>query len=190
VFEKESAGLQPVLERDHTDRNDLPCGVEIVRLTSHADSRGVFTEVFRDEWPAGIRPVQWNLVHSNANVLRGVHVHRRHEDYLVAASGRIHVGLCDLRSDSPTFLSSVVIELVPDPLRAIRIPVGVAHGFYFPAPSIHLYAVSQTWDPSDELGCRWNDPSLPIPWSIRDPHLSERDRSLPSLADLLRELDR
>jgi len=50
---------------------------------------------------------------------------------------------------------------------------------------VHIYAVSHYWDVDDELGCRWNDPDLEIPWSPEDPLLSPRDADLPSLAELM-----
>ena len=68
--------------------------------------------------------------------------------------------------------------------RALVIPVGVAHGFYFHEPSIHVYAVSHEFDPADELGCRWYDPTLEIAWPCTDPLISARDRELGSLSEL------
>ena len=55
---------------------ELPLGVELHHMKTHADDRGTFTEIFRDEWNVGTTPVQWNVVHSNPNVFRGVHVHK------------------------------------------------------------------------------------------------------------------
>ncbi len=166
----------------------VPQYVEIVSLDSHRDTRGSLSEIFRDEWPTGIRPVQWNLVHSEAGVLRGVHVHQRHFDYLTVVAGRMTVGLCDLRRTSPTYRSATAIELTANPAQALLIAPGVAHGFHCAEPVIHLYGVTHYWDPEDELGCRWSDPELGIPWSIQNPVLSARDAGLPSLARLVEQL--
>lgn len=51
-----------------------------------------------------------------------------------------------------------------------------------------MYAVSRYFDSSDELGCRWDDPDLAIPWRVSAPSISPRDMALPTLADLLGEL--
>jgi dTDP-4-dehydrorhamnose 3,5-epimerase len=166
----------------------LPQGVELRALEPHADDRGRFTELFREEWGAGVAPVQWNAVTSEAGVLRGVHVHVRHDDYLVVHAGTATVGLCDLRADSPTSGLATCVEMTGEEPAGLAIPHGVAHGFYFHEPSLHIYAVSRYWDPSDELGCRWDDPDLGIPWPQPDARLSPRDAALPSLADLRREL--
>ncbi len=129
-------------------------------------------------------PVQWNAVHSSANVLRGVHVHRRHADYLTLVSGAATIGLHDLRPASPTEGEGRIVELAAAAPSALVIPQGVAHGFYFHEPSIHVYAVSHEFDPADELGCRWDDPALGIAWPCTEPEISNRDGSLGSLNEL------
>lgn len=164
----------------------LPIGVSLVPLTPHPDDRGVFTELFRASWETGVAPVQWNSVRSDSNVLRGVHVHRRHADYLTLVAGRATIGLHDLRYDSSTEALGTTVELDATTPSALVIPVGVAHGFYFHEPSIHVYAVSHEFDPADELGCRWDDPGLAIAWPCTGPLISPRDRDLGSLSDLRR----
>lgn len=164
----------------------LPHGVELRALTPHADSRGVFTELFRDSWALDIAPAQWNVVRSEPNVLRGVHAHWRHADYLTVVAGRATIGLHDLREGSPTEGLGATVELAEDAPRALTIPTGVAHGFYFHGPSIHVYAVSHEWDPADELGCRWDDPELAIEWPSTEPAISDRDRELGPLSELRR----
>lgn len=160
--------------------------VRIIALDPHPDHRGVFTEICRDHWLGGSKPVQWNLVHSTAGVLRGVHVHRRHFDYLTLVSGRMTLGLCDLRESSPTFRRAAALPVTPS--GAVWIPPGVAHGFYFEEPSIHIYAVTHYWDTRDEFGCHWADPGLAIPWDVREPVISARDSELPPLSLLLEQL--
>ena len=167
----------------------LPAGVEVHALRPYADERGVFTELLREEWGLA-RPVQWNAVRSEAGVLRGVHLHPRHDDYLTVVAGRASVGLHDLRPASATSGRSTVVELDAERPAAIVIPHGVAHGFLFHSPSIHVYAVSHTWDPDDELGCRWDDPELGISWPETPSSVSDRDLALPSLAGLAATLAR
>ena len=162
----------------------LPEGVELHRLEPHADTRGVFTELYRDSWGLPVAPVQWNVVRSGANVFRGVHAHTRHLDYLTIIAGRATIGLHDLRDGSPTEGLGAAIEFVGDEPAAISIPTGVAHGFYFHEPSLHVYAVSREWDPADEMGCRWDDAALDISWPCENPVLSGRDQELGSLNEL------
>ena len=167
----------------------LPSGVTVRQLQPHGDERGVFTELFRSSWDVGVAPVQWNAVRSEPNVLRGIHAHARHSDYLTVPFGRAVVGLHDLRADSPTAGMPATVELSGNAPSGLSIPPGVAHGFYFLEPSLHVYAVSHEWDPDDELGCRWDDPDLGIEWPCRDPVLSERDALLGQLSALAEALN-
>lgn len=162
----------------------LPQGVELVSLTPHSDERGTFTELFRDEWALGVAPTQWNAVRSDAGVLRGVHAHLSHADYLTVPLGEATIGLRDLRPASPTHGLSTTVQLGSDHPAALTIPPGVAHGFLFHAPSLHVYAVSHYWDKADELGCRWDDGGLEIPWPAEPRLVSSRDAGLGTLAQL------
>jgi dTDP-4-dehydrorhamnose 3,5-epimerase len=160
-------------------------GVKLIDLEPNPDARGALTEVCRHTWLAGREvPVQWDAVRSEAGVLRGLHWHNRRYDYLVPVLGRIVVGLVDLRAGSPTESSAEVVEVMAE-RGAVVIPTGVGHGFWSPEPTIAMYAITEYWDPDDELGVRWDDPALGIPWpeEIVDPLLSERDAALPPLAD-------
>ena len=163
----------------------LPIGVVIRDLQPHPDDRGVFTEFHRDEWRAGPRLVQWNAVRSHTDVLRGVHVHRAHWDRIVLLDGVMLLALHDLRSDSPTHGMSVVAELRGEAPRAASIPPGVAHGFFYPVPSLHVYAVSQYFDPTDELGCRFDSPELGFKWPTTTPRLSKRDAEAGSYDEMV-----
>lgn len=166
----------------------LPHDLRLSPLAPHRDDRGSFLELFREEWETGVHPVQWNAVDSERGVLRGVHVHPRHDDYLIVVRGSATVGLRDLRDDSPTAGAAACVELSAEEPAAISIPHGVAHGFYFTRPSTHIYAVSSYWNMADELGCRWDDPGLEIPWAQREAQISPRDAGLPTLEILLDEL--
>ena len=57
------------------------------------------------------------------------------------------LGLRDLRAGSPSEGAADVLVLTADQPAAVEIPPGVAHGFWFPEASIHVYAVSHYWDP-------------------------------------------
>jgi dTDP-4-dehydrorhamnose 3,5-epimerase len=160
-------------------------GIRVRALQPHDDDRGRFTELCRASWLDGPAPVQWNAVRSDAGVLRGVHWHDVHADYLTVVDGTLVLGLRDLRAGSPSEGTADVLVLTADEPAAVEIPPGVAHGFWFPEASIHVYAVSHYWDPADERGVRWDDPRLAIPWpaELRRPRLSPRDAALPALAD-------
>jgi dTDP-4-dehydrorhamnose 3,5-epimerase len=174
---------------DKAERRGLPHGVVWRELTTHADHRGDLTELFRAEWHKGPVPVQWNFVRSDKNVLRGVHVHPRHDDYLIVLHHRMVLGLKDLRRESPTHDLGSMVELEGERLSAIHIPHGVAHGFYLPSEALYIYAVNRYWDRSDELRCRWDDPELGLHWPMDSPVLSEADRTAGTLSAMKRDLE-
>lgn len=161
-----------------------------VNLSSHTDSRGILTEIFRQDFTCHPPPVQWNLVQSKENVLRGVHVHVSHFDYLVIISGRIQVGLRDLRGGTAAARQGELVELTAEHRSMLMIPPGYAHGFYFPEPTTYVYGLSEYWNPEhDEFGCRWDDPALGIPWPAGiTPIVSERDERATSLAQMMSTL--
>jgi dTDP-4-dehydrorhamnose 3,5-epimerase len=167
----------------------LPHAVIWRDLKTHSDHRGDLTELFRVEWQTGAAPVQWNFVRTQKNVLRGVHVHPRHDDYLVVLQNRMVLGLKDLRRDSPTHNLTSTVELEGERLSAIHIPHGVAHGFYFPSDALYLYSVSHYWDLSDELRCRWDDAALGLDWPTESPLLSDADRKAGTLSAMRRDLE-
>ena len=147
--------------------------------------------------PAGSTPrfVQANLSTSAAGVLRGLHYHRRQLDYWTVASGRALVALVDVRPVADGRATRPPVET--HELSAddwVVIPAGVAHGFLALEPLELLYLVTNEFDNSDELGFAWDDPAVGVPWPVIDatpdgrPILSDRDRSNPTLAELVASL--
>ena len=153
----------------------VPDGVMLRSLKAHGDTRGTFMEMYREEWAVGCASVQWNIVHSSANVLRGVHVHVTHADYLIVVTGVMLLGLHDIRDADPAKRRSALIELnAADPV-GVTIPPGVCHGFCSALPTTNVYSVSAYWNPADELGCRYDAPELGLTWPLHTPLLSDRD---------------
>lgn len=166
----------------------LPEGARLVALNPYRDSRGWFAELFRDEWNLPFAPVQLNAGFSEAGTLRGVHVHPLHNDYLVVLDGEAAIGLKDLREGSATEGLATLVPLSMENPKALLIPRGVAHGFFFTKRSVHFYGVDRYFSKEDELGCRFDDPALGIPWPGMPLHVSDKDRAAPLLHDLMLQL--
>jgi dTDP-4-dehydrorhamnose 3,5-epimerase len=164
---------------------ELPiAGCWVRRLVPHGDSRGVLRELFRVDWRLSPTPQQWNLVHSAPNAMRGAHIHRDHDDYLVVVAGTMVLGLHDLRADSRTFGVSTMVHLDAADMKAVFVPRGVIHAFCFVNEATYIYGLTSLWSLDDDLGCSWNDPGLGFDWPLTHPQLSERDAKAQSLADL------
>lgn len=165
----------------------LPKDVVCHRLTCYEDERGWLTEIYREEWQTAVQPVQWNIVSSCANTLRGVHVHF-HQDYLFLLKGEMLLVLKDLRPDSPTFNLTASTRLLESEHAVWMVPTGVAHGFYFPVDSITVYGLSHGWSGERDIGFRWDDPEFDFTWPTNNPILSERDANAPSLQEVRNSL--
>ncbi|MCA9868305.1 MAG: dTDP-4-dehydrorhamnose 3,5-epimerase family protein [Anaerolineales bacterium] len=157
-------------------------GVINVQLQPYGDERGRFTEFFRREWfpQRDWRHVQSNRSDSRAGVLRGLHYHFNQVDYWYVISGRLRVGLADLRRSSPTFRCTETFDLDAAENRGLFIPVGVAHGFLALTDVTLVYVVDNYYDGADEHGLAWNDPEVAVPWRSESlPTLSGRDQANP-----------
>lgn len=168
---------------------DLPPGVTTYPLAPNLDLRGSVTEIFREEWAATLRPIQWNAVVTSPGVMRGVHVHARHDDYIAVVRGRVAIGLSDLRRASHVAGTGWVLDIhEKDPL-AVSIPAGVAHGIYTFDDSVLMYGVSQYYDPTDEFVCDWREPGLGIAWPVGEAIISDRDALGRPLSVVLEEIE-
>jgi len=146
-------------------------GVWVVPLTTHPDNRGSFTEDYRREWVPGSREMgQSNISLSEANVLRGLHFHRRQADWWNFYRGAAVVGLYDLRQGSPSEGKGLALRFdTEEGLHGLYIPAGVAHGFYADRDLLLHYMVDNYFTGADEFGITWNDPDLGITGGPRTP---------------------
>lgn len=167
-------------------------GLKRIRPTLRSDNRGFFLERFssKDFKEAGL-PDQWSqLNHSRSlpKVLRGLHFQSNPKQgkLVFIGSGRVWDVAVDLRKGSPTFSKWHAVELVSGSNEMLYIPPGFAHGFCVLSeePADVFYMVDSLYNAKGENGVRYDDPTLAIQWPIKNPILSDRDRSLSSLKDL------
>lgn len=149
----------------------LPFGCHTRRLTTHADARGALSEVFRRQWFDTPGPVRWHIFHSQANVLRGVHLHTAAWTYLCLLDGPTYLGLHDMRPAVPTSRHGFLVAPDATARQVIAIPPGIAHGLYFPDGAAHLGATSISAAADTMLLCRWDCPELAINWPCMAPIL-------------------
>jgi len=159
------------------------------------DARGKFLNAFRAHEKAfmgswGDRGIaQVNLSRNEVvGTIRGLHLQT--EPYSEAKLVRCLTGMVwdlavDLRCESASYGQWQAVELTPERGNSLLIPEGCAHGFQVLQPGSELlYLHSGPWVPEAETGVRWDDPQLAIAWPLPPTELSERDRSLPLLADV------
>ena len=166
-------------------------GVVVIEPDVHADGRGFFLETYHaakyGEHGIDGPFVQDNHSRSSGGTLRGLHLQlRRPQGKLVRViEGEIFDVAVDVRRGSPTFGRWFAISLSAESFRQCYIPPGFAHGFCVVTPAAQVeYKCTDLYDPDSEIGIAWNDPALAIPWPVRDPILSSRDRGHPTLAEV------
>lgn len=172
---------------------ELP-GVLIIEPKSFGDERGFFVETFQVERyreRAGISLpfVQDNHSRSRRGVLRGLHLQReRPQGKLIrVARGEVFDVAADVDPRSPTCGRWVGVRLSDANHRQMWVAPGYAHGFVVLSEVADVeYKCTDYYHPQSETGVIWNDPDLAIAWPCEAPILSDKDRRLPTLADLKR----
>ena len=162
----------------------LPDGMVLRPLTVNADARGSLAEVYREEWRLGPPKIQWLVIDSRPNVLRGMRLHVRREDHVTVLRGVASIGYRDVRKGSPTGGAAGVVPLSGDDLSVLTIPAGVIHGLYSHGEVLYLIGVDRYNDGSDEQSCRWDAEGLGIDWPFDAPVISPNDEGRFSVAGL------
>ena len=175
------------------ERLDIP-NVVIVKPKVFEDERGFFIETYKkgDFEKAGINVefIQENHSKSKYGVLRGLHFQREpyaQSKLVRCIKGKIIDAAVDIRQNSPTFKKYVSAELSEDNKLMLFIPKGFAHGFVVLSKEAEIiYKVDNVYAPSHESGLIWNDKKINIKWPINNPILSQKDKELPSLEELIK----
>jgi dTDP-4-dehydrorhamnose 3,5-epimerase len=117
-----------------------------------------------------------------------MHFHDRQWDLWVPVGGALFAALHDLRAGSPTEAAHDTLELDASRPSALLIPPGVAHGYQALTDASLLYLVTNEYDGTDEHGLRFDDPALGFTWPEPAGPVSDRDRTAPSAADVVRPI--
>ncbi|NLE67009.1 MAG: dTDP-4-dehydrorhamnose 3,5-epimerase [Lentisphaerae bacterium] len=157
----------------------------------YEDARGFFMETHSRRVFAGhgidVEFVQTNHSRSIRNTLRGLHyqVGRPQGKLVRVIRGAVFDVVVDMRRASAAFGKTFTIELSESNRIMLYLPQGFAHGFCVLSDAADfLYACTDYYYPQGERGIIWNDPDLAVPWPVREPLLSEKDRRLPRFKDI------
>ena len=163
-------------------------GLLVIEPVVHRDARGFFLETFHAQRyaDAGVRGsfVQDNHSCSSRDTLRGLHLQvlRPQGKLIRVVQGEIWDVAVDVREGSSTYGRWVGETLSGDNFRQLWIPPGFAHGFCVLSDVAHVeYKCTELYDPADELGIAYDDPTLAIDWPVKTPILSARDQQHGSL---------
>jgi dTDP-4-dehydrorhamnose 3,5-epimerase len=153
------------------------------------DARGFFVETFHAERYTAVGVtgpfVQDNMSRSRRGTLRGLHLQEPHgQGKLVSVhEGEVYDVAVDVRVGSPTFGKWVGAVLSADNHRQLWVPPGFAHGFCVTSETaLFVYKCTDLYHPEAELGVRFDDPALAIPWPVAEPLVSDKDLKHPVLS--------
>jgi dTDP-4-dehydrorhamnose 3,5-epimerase len=177
-----------------------PLGIDgawLYQSSVFSDSRGYFTEWFKDELisksiPQGLDVAQANLSKSKKGVVRGIHfsiAQAGQAKWITCASGKIWDVVVDIRPKSPTFKKWIAIELNEASGKSVFIQEGLGHAFLaMEDETIISYLLSSPYSPNEELAINPKDPQIAINWPLDDLLFSPKDEYAPNLEDLLETL--
>lgn len=167
-------------------------GLLVLEPKVFGDRRGYFLETWNRKryMEFGIVEdfVQDNLSLSRGGVVRGLHFQHPHTQgkLVYVLQGEVFDVAVDIRKDSPTFGRWEGTLLSGENKRQVYIPEGFAHGFCVLGESaLFAYKCTDYYAPEAEGGILWNDPEIGIEWPVSDPVLSDKDRTYPTLRELM-----
>ena len=165
-------------------------GSYIINLTPFSDERGWFARTYcENEFREIGHAEKWvQMNHSctaKKGTVRGMHYQVppfREIKMVRCIRGKVFDVIIDIRKDSATFLQWFGVELSPEAMNMLYIPVGFAHGFQtLNDNSEMIYHHSEFYSPGAEGGIKYNDPAINIKWPLEVTSISERDVNHPVL---------
>jgi dTDP-4-dehydrorhamnose 3,5-epimerase len=169
----------------------------IINPTIYNDERGYFYESYNQRFfrEKGIYTnfVQDNQSYSTKNVLRGLHFQTMAPQAKLVRCivGEIYDVVVDLRKSSETYKQWFGIKLSEENKKMMFVPKGFAHGFLtLSEHAVFHYKCDELYMPTTDGGINFKDEELNIDWlvDINELIISEKDRVLPRLADIEKEL--
>lgn len=153
-------------------RDNNISGVVIKPLITHADDRGYFREVLRNDDQLLKRFGQTSMTLTYPGVVKAFHYHERQDDLWYVAKGMAQIVLYDRRPESKTQKQTQVVYAGEQNPVLVVIPKGVAHGYRVLGnePVILFYHTTEPYrsDEPDEKRLAWDDPEIGFNWATQN----------------------
>jgi dTDP-4-dehydrorhamnose 3,5-epimerase len=165
-------------------RVDKLSGVEVIKNTKFADSRGSFQRVYERSNLFKDNEIQFAQGSLSKNTLRGTvrglhfQLFPSNEWKLVSCiKGSMVDIIVDIQSESNTYGNHISLLLNEDNPESILIPPGFAHGFQTLSDDTWvLYQMTDIHRPELASRLRYNDENLGIEWPLEVTNISDEDR--------------
>ena len=157
-------------------------GVLTIELDSFKDFRGEYVETYNEALykKAGITTkfIQDDISTSKKNVLRGIHGDEKTWKLISCLYGEFYLVVVNCDKKSKDFGKWQGFTLYDKNRMQVLVPAkyGNAH-LILSKQAIFHYKQSTYYNPKGQFTYVWNDPLLKIEWPIKNPILSERDKT-------------
>lgn len=166
-----------------------------IELDPKVDERGSFMRTYDKETFKGHGlPTSWvqesRAFTKDKGTIRGIHFlyPPKNESKLISmVAGEGFWTFVDIRKGSPTLGQWGSITLSADKPTLLFLPRGIANGLCTLSDNCHvIYHMDNAYDDSAKSEFKWDDPTLNIPWPIKNPTvLSPRDQNAQSFKEFL-----
>lgn len=120
------------------------------------------------------------IVIANKNSLRGMHTDKNTWKMVTLIKGKIQQIILDLRENSKVYGKYSEYNWTEgNEQNLLVIPPMVGNGFLAIEDSIYLYHLAYTGEYTDadkQITVSWKDERFKIPWLIKNPQISKRDK--------------
>ena len=146
------------------------------------DLRGQFVETYNEELykknGINVRFVQDDISVSTKNVLRGIHGDNKTWKLLSCLYGKLYFVVVNCDENSKDFGKWQSFILSDVNRQQILVPPKYGNAYLvLSKKAIFSYKQSTYYDPKRQFSYKWNDSRFKIKWPIKNPILSERDKS-------------
>ena len=156
-------------------------GLKSIKLDYYQDERGLNFEICDREFYRQHLDMEFVLDScsvSKYGVIRGMHGDSDNWKLIQCLEGKIQLFVVDYDNLSPTYMGVKEFILDSDKPEQILIPSKCLNGHAILSPKCVFY---YKWSAgyigiNKQISLKWNDSSLNLPWLVKNPILSERDR--------------
>jgi dTDP-4-dehydrorhamnose 3,5-epimerase len=164
---------EPTVDRESRELGPGIDGVEVKRLTVHADPRGILTPVIDVRDPFWDEPIVYAYRFSiRPGRIKGWGMHDHQTDRYFVVSGSVRVALFDGRETSPTAGAIVRVDFTDRTPGLVKIPPGVWHADQnWGDTEAHIVNFpTRPYDPEspDKYRIDPHGGTIPFDWTIRD----------------------
>ena len=170
------------MNKFNIEKTKLSQVLKITPATIFNDFRGTYLETYNKplytENGIAINFIQDDISISKQNVLRGIHGDNKTWKLVSCLSGKFFLVVVNWDSNSSEYQQWISFEMDASNPYQILIPPKFGNGHLITSKeAIFHYKQSTLYNRESQFTIYWNDVKLNIPWPIKNPIISKRDKN-------------